>query len=105
MGDLVTWDYDQSVAEMRPIVKQFGEDKIKLYGKLYEARKALSNRGSRPDWDDSQNWRGYLIEIGLAKSTAHRWLEKYDPITKTIKQLEPPKQPEPKKIEATLICM
>jgi len=97
MSDIATWDYGRSVSEVKTLVLKWSTLTVDLVDKLYKAREALSNRGSRPDIDDSQNWSGYCKDIGLPRSTAHTWLERYIPEEHkllTVEELETKKQQE-----------
>ena len=71
---------------------------------LYRAREALRNIGgdrrsesfSVPN-GTLKSWSDYLTEVGLAKSTVHRWLERYIPEERkllTPEELEARKQIE-----------
>ena len=94
MKQLIKWDYDDSVKKMRPKVIRLKTLTDEMLEELHEARKELSSRGSK--WNnDGKNWTGYLKDIGLARTTVHRWLEiEYDPVTK--KKISKPKpQPRP----------
>lgn len=80
------WNYETSVQKVSGLVSELKVVTLKkstltddIARELYEAREQLSNRGSRPKWDDSYNWNSYLRDVGLASSTVHRWLEHYEP--------------------------
>ena len=57
-------------------------DYVELVEELYRAREALNSRGSNlsnvPNGTNG-TWSEYLNEIGLARTTVHRWLERYEP--------------------------
>jgi ATPase subunit of ABC transporter with duplicated ATPase domains len=83
---ITTWNYDESVKRVLIKVQEWKAVSLKkstltaeICKDLYEAREQLSDRGSRPKWDDSYNWTNYLRDVGLASSTVHRWLEYYEP--------------------------
>lgn len=85
MNELM-WSYEESVKRVSAKVNEWKAVSLKkstltddICRELYEAREQLSNRGSRPKWDDSYNWNSYLRDVGLASSTVHRWLEHYEP--------------------------
>jgi hypothetical protein len=102
---LAVWDYQASVARMRPLVARWKTVTAEMLDELYRARAELSRPGARTDLvpNGTRSWSGYLTEIGMARMTAHTWLSKYDPETHTIRELEPPAQPEPRPLpQATL---
>ena len=75
----VEWDYDQSVQKMRQLVVKWKSLSLELLRELYLARMNLSAQGNRSDiTGDKVGWSQYLLDIGLARKTAHRWLSKYD---------------------------
>lgn len=84
------WDYDVSVRKVSEKVKEWKAVTLKrstltdeIARDLYEAREQLSKSGYRtdlvPDGTGLKGWREYLEEVGLAKSTVHRWLDYYEP--------------------------
>ena len=83
-----TWDYQQSVNKVKSLILSFKNVTNEMLHELWVARWNLSDRGSRPNRDDSQNWTGYLSEIGLPSTTAHRWLTQYVPEEKRKKTPE-----------------
>lgn len=73
---------------------------IELVEELYTARNELSRPGARNDLTLSQmerGWNGYLEDIGLPRTTVHRWLERYEPEERRL--LEPEELEERKQIE------
>ena len=76
------WDYDQSVEKMRKLVVRWKNLSLEIIQELYLARLKLSNQDRRSDLKSSQNqqltWTQYLNDIGLARTTVHNWLSKYD---------------------------
>ena len=75
----VEWNYDQSVQKMRQLVVKWKSLSLELLRELYLARMNLSAQGNRSDiTGDKVGWSQYLLDIGLARKTAHRWLGKYD---------------------------
>ena len=74
----MTWNYEESVERLRPkladlpdltIARLVWPDALDVYHELWEAREALSASGA---------WAQYCEDVGLAKRTADRWLERYD---------------------------
>ena len=70
----VEWNYDQSVQKMRQLVVRWKTLSLEMIRELYLARMNLSDRASR----NQIGWMQYLNDIGLTRTTAHRWLGKYD---------------------------
>jgi len=70
----VEWNYDLSVQKMRQLVVKWKSLSIEILRELYLARMNLSDRASR----NQVGWSQYLLDIGIARKTAHRWLTKYD---------------------------
>ena len=92
------WDYDASVARVRPMVVRWGTLTVELLHELCQARAALSSRYHR-DGASAPSWADYCDEIGLLKSTVNRWLQRYDDDTRTVKELpepEPVREPDRK---------
>jgi hypothetical protein len=86
---LTTWNYEDSVKRVSAKVSEWKAVTLKkatltdeIARELYEAREQLSDRGSWsvvPNGTTVKGWREYLNDVGLAKSTVHRWLEHFDP--------------------------
>ena len=75
----VEWNYDLSVQKMRQLVVKWKSLSIEILRELYLARMNLSSQGNRSDiTGDKVGWSQYLLDIGIARKTAHRWLTKYD---------------------------
>ena len=75
----VEWNYDQSVKKMRQLVVKWKSLSIEILRELYLARMNLSAQGNRSDiTGEKVGWSQYLLDIGIARKTAHRWLAKYD---------------------------
>ena len=70
----VEWNYDQSVQKMRKLVVNWRNLSLELLRELCLARMNLSDRASR----DQIGWMQYLLDVGITRTTAHRWLSKYD---------------------------
>lgn len=96
-SDAHSWEYDRSVAKMRPLVARWKNVTVEMLDELYRAREALDARGKRPN---GRSWQGYLDDIGLAPRTVHRWLAHYDPVNKCLLEKRPQAEPqEPRLIE------
>jgi hypothetical protein len=86
------WDYDASVCEVRGLVSGWKSITVDIVGKLWEAREALNAQGRNqytsivPNGTIQRGWREYLEDIGLPKSTAHRWLSQYNPETRQLEE-------------------
>jgi len=70
------WNYDQSVKRIRQLVVRWKSLSLEVLRELYFARMNLSNRGGR--WSNEIGWSDYLNDVGITRTTAHRWLGKYD---------------------------
>lgn len=75
------WNYDESVQKVKTFVykaKNLNEDILR---ELYIARDILSKSGCRTDLVANATklptWENYCNEIGIDRSTVHRWLKKY----------------------------
>lgn len=104
MKEIVKWDYQTALAEIKTLVTSWRNMTSDLLEKLWKARVELTRPGTRTDSTSFQNgtrltWDAFLEMAGLKRTTVHRWLSQYDPETKTIKELEPPKKPESAKLE------
>src|SRR5690554_1189105 len=91
---LMKWDYDVSVRKVSEKVKEWKAVTLKrstltdeIAKDLYEAREQLDARGGYrhgvksniPSGTFEKGWLNYLQDVGLAKSTVHRWLDYYEP--------------------------
>lgn len=90
-----SWDFDDSVNKTKPLVDAHHKLTLELIKQLFIAQQTLSNQGVRTDRTSSQMERSsltsgqneprfhtfdeFLKAIGLAKTTAYRWLFLYDP--------------------------
>lgn len=98
------WDYDASVARVHLMVVKWGTLTVELLHELCQARVALSRTG-RPEsgaFAPLKTWGRYCLDVGLTKSTANRWLLRYDDDTRTVKELpepEPVREPDRKPTE------
>jgi len=78
------WDYDESVAKMRPLLKEWTRTTAEMLRELYLAREFLTNqKGQRrdPEADDYliYSWKGYCEELKLSYQTANNWLRLFTP--------------------------
>ena len=100
------WDYDQSVEKMRKLVVRWKNLSLEIIQELYLARLKLSNQDRRSDLKSSQNqqltWTQYLNDIGLARTTVHNWLSKYDVQKDEIISPEPVNLPQEVEIDDVL---
>lgn len=90
---LTTWNYDESVKRVSSKVQEWKSVSLKkstltdeICRELYEAREQLDGRKNNygNQYANVPNgtiatWLDYLSDVGLAKSTVHRWLEHYEP--------------------------
>jgi hypothetical protein len=91
---LMTWNYDESVRKVSAKVEEWKAVTLKrstltdeIAKDLYEAREQLDARGGYrhgvksniPRGTFEKGWLNYLQDVGLAKSTVHRWLDYYEP--------------------------
>ena len=98
MNSLSTWDYQASVERVKPMVMNWRNLTVEIVEELYKAREELAKRKPLKSQSDVSNgtWDGYLRDIGLARQTVHRWLERYEPEENRI--LEPEELEERKRI-------
>ena len=105
MQDLSTWNYEESVKTMKVMVMKWSTMTVEMVSGLYKARQELAARGvGKIDVtnDTSNTWTGYCKEIGLDRMTAHRWLERYEPIENkliTVEELETRKAQDAKRAQ------
>ena len=82
---MTPWDYDASVERVAPKVLKWKTATVELMHDLWEAREALSHSPSEAAKvlhgtnDPRRTWEGYCEDVGIAKRTVNRWLERYDP--------------------------
>ncbi len=87
---LVKWDYNESVRKVSEKVKEWKAVTLKrstltddIARDLYEAREQLDARGRNlpnvPLGTYEKSWGEYLEDVGLARTTVHRWLDYYEP--------------------------
>lgn len=66
------WNYGESVEKVKQQVYKWKNLTIELATELYIAREKLSMKSSQ-----SSEWGKYCDDIGVDRSTIHRWLERY----------------------------
>ena len=69
------WDYEQSIAKVKPLIYKWKNLTLEIGAELYIARERLSRETVR--WDKCPtypSWAEYCESIGLEKRTANRWL-------------------------------
>ena len=67
------WDFDASVARVRPVVYKWKNLTLEMMTELYIAREVLST-GGRPR-QGQRTWDDYCQAIGIDKATGNRWLK------------------------------
>jgi len=99
-NSIENWDYNESVNKVRPMVINWKNITADIVRELYRARQVLDSRGRNQGDQNVPNgtFSQYLNDVGLARSTVHRWLERYLP--EEDKVLTPEELEERKKIEA-----
>ncbi len=82
-----TWTYEESIKKIQPLVYKWKNLTVEVAEELYIARQMLSKEG-RPEKTDANapvfTWNKYCTDIGIAKSTANRWLQQFYPQEKQI---------------------
>lgn len=76
------WDYKESVENARFLVSSLRRKTVELVRELYRAHQALEPQGRSAVGSfepTAYTWENYCNDIGLAKSTARRWLLLYVP--------------------------
>lgn len=74
------WEYESSVAKVKPLIIQWRNLTVEIATELYIAREILSRDGKPPleltgtFVPVSVTWASYCESIGLEKRTANRWL-------------------------------
>jgi hypothetical protein len=99
MNNMQVWDYEQSIARVKPMVINWRNLTVELVEELYKARSELSSQGRRSDimTNVTKSWNEYLNEVGLEYRTVHRWLERYEPEERRL--MEPEEVEQRKQIE------
>lgn len=80
-GSLIQWDYQKSVEKVRNLTFRWKNLSVDIVRELFKAREALSAPGSRTDLvaNATRSWANYVQDVGIDRSTVHRWLERYIP--------------------------
>jgi len=88
----IQWDYDKSVAKMRPLIVKWRNMTVEMLEELWVARAELDSRGKNKGKENVPNgtFSQYLEDIGLPRRTAHHWLSRYD--HENQKMLEAPEK-------------
>lgn len=92
MNEITTQTYEQWVAEGRPLVQRWKGATLEVCRFLYPKREEFSRNRGRTS-ESERSWTDFLHDIGLARSTAHDWLAKYDA---QQDRLLPPPEPKPR---------
>jgi len=90
--ELTTQTYEQWVAEGKPLVKRVKGDLLELCQFLHPKWQHFSRNQERTS-NAVRSWTGFLGDIGMARSTAHYYLGKYD--SKADKMLPSPERKAP----------
>jgi len=90
------WDYNQSVKKIKVLVYKWKNLTAEVVNELFIARKILSSQGARTDLKEKKTWENYCEEIGVERSTVHRWINRYFVADATRLELETPPLPEGK---------
>jgi hypothetical protein len=78
------FDYDRSVAKMRPLLRQWKRATEEMLRELYLAREYLTGQKGQhrdPEADDyiTHTWGGYCGELGISTQAANAWLKPFTP--------------------------
>jgi len=90
------WDYNQSVKKIKVLVYKWKNLTAEVVNELFIAREILSSQGARTDLKEEKTWENYCEEIGVERSTVHRWINRYFVANATRLELETPPLPEGK---------
>ena len=81
--EIAGFDPDASAAMMKLRIKSYERITAEIVAELYRAQEYYSNQGFRSDLVSGETrlrtFEAYLSDVGLAKPTAYRWLERYIP--------------------------
>jgi len=98
------WDYDKSVAKMRPLLREWKRSTEEAFRELYLAREFLTGQTGQYKDPLAKNyllhsWKSYCEELGLSCQTVNNWLRPFVPreLSETNKdtlQLAPPAKTE-----------
>jgi len=89
------WDYNQSVKKIKVLVYKWKNLTADVVNELYIAREILSRKQSYVA-NTTFTWEGYCEDIGVDRSTVHRWINRYFVANATRLELETPPLPEGK---------
>jgi hypothetical protein len=87
------WDYQESIKKVRNLILRWTTITIEILHELWIANKVFSSQGYRSDLVPNGTkftFRDYCHKVGISKSSAYRWLERYDPQRFEIKPLPLP---------------
>lgn len=73
-NELVKWEYDKSVAWMRPRVKALKANWDEMEPELRRAREMLSSHYHRDDGTKVPTWNDYCVDIGWTRQHVNRLL-------------------------------
>jgi len=68
------WDYEESIARIKPAIYKWKSLTIELATELWVAREILSTHYHRDDGTFVPSWATYCEEIDCEKRTVNRWL-------------------------------
>ena len=70
------WNFDESVAHVRPVDYKWKNLTREMLTELYIAREVLSHRGLPPN--GRHTWDEYCEAIGMSQSQVNRWLQQFN---------------------------
>lgn len=73
------WNYDKSVERVKSMTVKWSNLTVEIVRELYEARDQLSRKRSNVPNGTLQTWETFLRDSGIARTTAHNWLERFVP--------------------------
>lgn len=80
------WSYEESVKKMQRLMYKWKNLTRDVANELWVAREKLSSRYHRDDGANAPSWGQYCQDVGVAKSTANRWLNKWFPESLTLEK-------------------
>ena len=90
------WNFDKSVQISQELIINWKKVTIELATELHIARLALSKQGARTDIKEARTWEDYCKELGIAKSTANRWIDRFFQLRPNEPKLDSPELPKGK---------
>jgi N6-adenosine-specific RNA methylase IME4 len=87
------WSYQESIRKIKQAIYKWKNITLELATELYIAREKLNNQGARTDLTNfganapKFTWFNYCRDIGISKSTARRWLERFFPTSEKIPEV------------------